>query len=332
MALPRCYARGAMTTTARCVRPVPLLFAALLLALAGCATRPPLPAPRIDGPEARPPPDLMQVPDALPALEPIREGGPNKPYAVLGETYTPLPPEAPLSEQGLASWYGRAFHGRRTASGEVYNMYAMSAAHRTLPLPSFARVTNPANGRVAIVRVNDRGPFVKGRIIDLSYTAALKLGLLGGVAAVWIERITPDEIRHNNWQGAPPAAAAAPVIVDGDEPPSSADTTAPAVPAPPATPEIAATPMAPQPTSLGPAASRGFWLQLGAFRARPGAEQLQSQAGAAVEGIAPMLTVFNERSLYRVQAGPFASRDEAQRAAERLREKLLLSPLVVERR
>jgi len=123
---------------------LPLLLA--LLAFAGCATRaPPL---ATDGPEARPPPGLLQAPDAVPVLEPIRAGGPNKPYTVLGRTYTPLSADAPLSEQGLASWYGRRFHGRRTASGEVYDMYAMTAAHRTLPLPSFARVTNPANGRL----------------------------------------------------------------------------------------------------------------------------------------------------------------------------------------
>ena len=158
----------------------------------------------------------MQVPDALPVLEPIRAGGPNKPYAVLGETYTPLPPDAALSERGLASWYGRKFHGRRTASGELYNMYAMTAAHRTLPLPSYARVSNPANGRSVIVRVNDRGPFIKGRIVDLSYSAAQKLGVQG-LATVHLVRITPDEIRNGAWTGASPVAA--PPLTDGDEPP-----------------------------------------------------------------------------------------------------------------
>jgi rare lipoprotein A len=195
-----------------------LLLAAL--ALAGCATRAPAPvsappaAPPIESAEARPP-DSMQVPDALPALEPIRAGGPNKPYAVLGETYTPLPPDAALSERGLASWYGRKFHGRRTASGELYDMYAMTAAHRTLPLPSFARVSNPANGRSVIVRINDRGPFVKGRIVDLSYTAAQKLGVQG-LATVQLVRITPEEIRSGAWKA---SSAAAQPLIDGDEPP-----------------------------------------------------------------------------------------------------------------
>src|SRR6187402_148109 len=274
----------------------PLLLAALALALAGCATR--APTPQSDGAEARPPLDPIQVPDAVPVLEPIRTGGPNKPYEVLGETYTPLLPEAALSERGLASWYGRKFHGRRTASGELYNMYAMTAAHPTLPLPSFARISNPANGRAVIVRVNDRGPFVKGRIVDLSYTAAQKLGVLG-VSTVELVRITPDEIRRGAWQRNTPGA---PPVIEGDEPPA-APVAAPA-----------------QPGTAG----RGFWLQLGAFRDRQGAEQLQGQAGAAIDGIAPMLAVFNENALYRLQAGPFASRDEAQRAAERVREKLAL--------
>jgi len=287
-----------------------LLRLAAIVLLAGCATHGP--APQADGPEARSPPDLMQVPDALPLLEPIRQGGPNKPYEVLGETFTPLPPEAALSERGLASWYGRKFHGRRTASGEVYNMYAMTAAHRTLPLPSYVRVHNPANGRSVIVRVNDRGPFVKNRIIDLSYTAAMKLGLLGGVAPVQIERITPDEIRRSAWQRGAPAASA---VQGGDEPPALV-------------PEVQAALAPPYPGVAG----RGFWVQLGAFRERQGAEQLQSQAGASVDGLAPLLAIFNEQSLYRVQAGPFATRDQAQHSAERVRERLMLVPMVVERR
>ncbi len=189
MALQRCPLQCALA----------LAVATAALWFAGCATRPPadadgppLPAPA--GAERRATPDPMQVPDARPVLEPIPLGGPNKPYAVLGETYTPLPPDAPLREEGLASWYGRKFHGRRTANGEVYDMHAMTAAHRTLPLPSFARVTNPANGRSVVVRINDRGPFIQGRIVDLSYAAARRLGVQG-LAQVQLVRITPDEIR-----------------------------------------------------------------------------------------------------------------------------------------
>jgi len=186
------------------------LSAGLLIALAGCGS-----APRIgrDGPPAAPPSNLVNVPDAQPRVEPIRSAGStSKPYTVLGRAYQPITDDRPLRESGLASWYGRQFHGQSTASGEAYDMYAMTAAHKTLPLPSYVRVRNPANGREAIVRVNDRGPFHDGRVIDLSYTAALKLDLLRGVAPVEIERLTNDDIRTGAWRrdGAAQLASAAP--------------------------------------------------------------------------------------------------------------------------
>ena len=176
-------------------------LAALVVAmtvLAGCATAPPGAAPPAaappplerDGPGPNPPPDLILLPDAEPRIEAVRSGGPNKPYEIEGRAYVPITDERPFVERGLASWYGRKFHGRRTASGEVYNMYAMTAAHPTLPIPSYARVRNPANGREVLVRINDRGPFHSTRIVDLSYTAALKLGVLGGVAPVQLQRLT----------------------------------------------------------------------------------------------------------------------------------------------
>ena len=172
----------------------------LALLLAGCAGLTP---PR-DGPPDAPPPGLADVPDAVPRVERIRVGGPNKPYEVYGQRYTPVTGDEPLVETGLASWYGRKFHGLPTASGEIFDMYAMTAAHPTMPIPSYARVRNPANGREVVVRVNDRGPFHAGRIIDLSYTAALKLGLLRGVAPVQVQRLTFDDIRNHK----PPAAPA----------------------------------------------------------------------------------------------------------------------------
>ena len=153
-----------------------------------------------DGPPANPPSDLEKVPDAVPQVEPIRRGGPNKPYEIGGQVYVPQLEDFAYRERGLASWYGSKFHGRSTSNGETYDMYAMTAAHTTWPLPSYVRVRNPANEREVIVRVNDRGPFVRGRVIDLSYTAALKLGLLRGVGIVEIERLTFDEIRSGSWR------------------------------------------------------------------------------------------------------------------------------------
>jgi rare lipoprotein A len=150
---------------------------------------------------ANTPSNLAAVPDAVPRIEPLRVGGPNKPYEVLGRRYEPLTRDLPLLEAGGASWYGRKFHGKPTASGEVYDMFAMTAAHKTMPIPSYARVRNPANGREVVVRINDRGPFVDGRVIDLSYTAALKLGVLNGVATVEVRRLTHTEIRTGAGAG-----------------------------------------------------------------------------------------------------------------------------------
>ena len=134
---------------------------------------------------------VTNTPDPIPRLEPFSKTG-NKPYKALGKNYYPIASAADFSERGTASWYGKQFHGRRTSSGETYDMYKMTAAHPTLPLPTYVRVRNLDNGRTAVVRVNDRGPFKKGRIIDLSYAAAGKLGVVRtGTARVAIETITP---------------------------------------------------------------------------------------------------------------------------------------------
>lgn len=151
-----------------------------------------------DGPGDAPPAGLYEVPDAEPKIEPLARTG-NKSYVVFGKTYTPILDERPFVQRGVGSWYGRKFHGQRTSSGEPYDMYKMTAAHPLLPIPSYARVTNLMNGKQVIVKVNDRGPFHSGRIVDLSYTAALKLGLLGkGSHEVEIERLLPDEIARIN--------------------------------------------------------------------------------------------------------------------------------------
>jgi len=151
-----------------------------------------------DGPGDNPPPDLDSIPDAVPRAEPLRKYN-SKPYMALGREYTPLATGKGYKAKGLASWYGRRFNGKRTASGETYNMYAMTAAHPTLPLPSYARVTSLATGKSVVVRINDRGPFHKGRIIDLSYTAAHKLGIVqGGSGRVEVESITPEDIARDH--------------------------------------------------------------------------------------------------------------------------------------
>jgi rare lipoprotein A len=311
--------------------------------LAGCASGPrpgpSAPAPGRDGPGDNPPPDLAQVPDAEPRVEPVRPGGPNKPYELMGKQYVPLTGDPPFTEKGLASWYGRKFHGRSTASGETYNMYAMTAAHPTLPIPSYVRVRNPANGREVIVRVNDRGPFHAGRIIDLSYTAALKLDLLKGVRPVEIERITYEDIRTGAWRrdSGTMLASAAPVkngegaTVNVPAAPAMADVTAPADATAPAAPPAASND-APEVAKAATADARGFWVQLGAFRQSAGAVEFQRKVAGELESLAPLLAIFKDQNVHRLQAGPYRTKADAASAAERIRSALQLVPVIVERR
>lgn len=321
-----------VTTTATRRRPIATAAALLALAalLAGCGSRGPL-AGR-DGPEARPPSGLHEVPDAVPRVEPIRSGGPNKPYEVLGRSYVPMTQDRAFRERGLASWYGKKFHGRRTASGEVYDMYAMTAAHPTLPLPSYARIRNPANGREVIVRVNDRGPFHKGRIVDLSYTAALKLDLLRGVAPVELERITFAEIRDGAWRrGGKPADLPEREERDAPDEVVAAAPMAAALPLDDA-PAVAAADTDALPLRPLASAPRGFWIQLGAFRQRDGAESFQRRVADELEWLSPKLALFVDTPLFRLQAGPYATRDDAREGADRIRDALQLVPVILERR
>src|SRR5689334_5007936 len=167
-----------------------LTLAAAVLLVAGCASVSPPRAPTSpasappssgkyyldDGPGLSPPPDLDAIAEPIPKVEPLHRAA-NRPYAVFGREYVPATSLTPYHERGIASWYGRKFHGQKTSIGEPYDMYALTAAHPTLPLPSYARVTNVASGRSVVVRVNDRGPFLHGRIIDLSYAAAHRIGI-----------------------------------------------------------------------------------------------------------------------------------------------------------
>ncbi|MBS1246452.1 MAG: rare lipoprotein [Proteobacteria bacterium] len=169
-----------------------LLIVATALA-AGCASVPRGGYYQDDGPHRRPEVDVSKVPDAVPRNEPYNERN-NRPYSVFGVDYRPLKTAKGYRERGVASWYGKKFHKQRTANGETYDMYAMTAAHKTLPLPSYLRVRNLNNGKSVIVRVNDRGPFRENRIVDLSYAAAVKLGILGtGTGIVEIEALSGDE-------------------------------------------------------------------------------------------------------------------------------------------
>jgi len=176
--------------------------------LAGCAT-PPVP-PQALPPLELPAPVIAQVPptDPEPQVEPIAIAGPNLPYTVMGQSYAPMAADVPWTQRGLTSWYGKRFNGRRTASGERFSAMGLTAAHRTLPIPSYIRVRHVASGRDVIVRVNDRGPFHSKRILDLSYAAAMRLGIVSlGSAEVEIERLTFDDIRTGAWRrGVPPAA------------------------------------------------------------------------------------------------------------------------------
>lgn len=189
--------------------PVHAVIALLLIGLLGACANGPAPrsstphrtpvrvvvTPGADGPPqaSEIPPNLMDIPEPVPRAEPKSPYGNPPSYEALGQTYRTLDSARGFRETGLASWYGRKFQGRKTSSGEPFDMFKLTAAHKTLPLPTYARVTNITNGQSIVVRINDRGPFHSTRIIDLSYAAAAKLGLLGGPAMVELEALTPGE-------------------------------------------------------------------------------------------------------------------------------------------
>jgi rare lipoprotein A len=181
------------------VRVIHLLLLAVAILASACATAPKGPPPvdlpkkpgyySDDGPPDNVPENLSAVPDAVPRDEPFHRFA-NRPYTVFGQTYVPVVNKEATKQRGLASWYGKKFHGQKTSSGEPYDMFAMTAAHKTFPIPSYARVTNLKNGLSVVVRINDRGPFHSGRIIDLSYAAAVRIGIASaGSGMVEVERI-----------------------------------------------------------------------------------------------------------------------------------------------
>ena len=264
-----------------------------------------------DGPGDVTPAGLHNVPDARPKVEPYSRSG-NKPYVVLGKRYVPITDDRPLVQEGYGSWYGKKFQGQKTSSGELYDMYKMTAAHPTLPLPSYARVTNLSNGKQVIVRVNDRGPFLSSRIIDLSYTAALKLGYIGqGSARLKVERLLPSDIEQINAATEQPEQQSMPqqsAIASSDM-------------ARPTSPEAASTPL--------PAA--GYYLQFGAYAEMNNAEAARTKLSQDMGSALPPLTVESSNSLYRLFSGPFSSREEAMTAALRAQQVGANKPVIVQR-
>ncbi len=163
----------------------------ILMLLAACSSTPKGAYYKDDGPDANPPANLASIPDAVPRSEPLHRYA-NRPYERFGKQYVPMASLQPFRQRGMASWYGKRFHGQPTSSGERYDMYKMTAAHPTLPIPSYARVTRLSNGKSVVVRINDRGPFHASRIIDLSYAAAHRLGYVqAGSAEVLVESVVP---------------------------------------------------------------------------------------------------------------------------------------------
>jgi len=271
-----------------------------------------------DGPGDNPPANLDQIADAEPRLEPLARAA-NNPYTVFGRQYVPHKTLAPYRARGIGSWYGRKFHGQRTSSGETYDMYAMTAAHTTLPIPSYARVTNLANERSVIVRINDRGPFLAGRIIDLSYAAAYKLGYIGaGSASVEVESITADEIPliAAERQPAAPPLAVAPAVAPAT---IAASTPLAAEPARPAQ-------AIPVDTEAG-----GIYLQLGAFSSRDNAENFRVRIYQQIAWLNDAIRIFARDGMYRLDLGPYRDRELAAGMAEKIREALQLEPFIVVR-
>jgi len=287
---------------------------AVALGLSACLSAPPqAQGPRSDSlpPIAAPVPVPDAVPDAVPRVEPRARNGNPPFYEVFGKRYFVLASSTGYVERGVASWYGPGFHKVQTSTGEPYDMYGMTAAHKTLPLPAYVRVTNLQNGRSVVVRVNDRGPFVGNRIIDLSYTAAAKLDMLrNGTAMVEVRSIDP---------GAPPQPAAvqfaaAPAVTAA---PTSAAHSAPAAPAAPsaATATLAAVAAAVVPaaqadvpavaSSAPPAAGAPLFVQAGAFSEPANARRLAEKLRA--EGYGTVFVRDDQiagRRLYRVRIGP----------------------------
>lgn len=305
-----------------------VLFLALAI-LAGCSTTKKTSSGagkgggyyKDDGPGSNIPSDILSIPNAVPRLE-THSPANFRPYVVFGKKYVPVSDEKPFRQEGTASWYGRKFHGKKTANGETYDMYVMSAAHPTLPIPSYARVTHAGTGKSVVVRINDRGPFHSSRIIDLSYVAAAKLDLINpGSGQVIVEAITNDDIRNNRHETptATPIAPAPPPpkpimqVVQTRQPTPDALEVLHAQQA-----SEAHTPINTQ-TELGNASQ--IYLQFGAFSVEQTATNLAQKLNGQINHVeSRSAQVDNANNLYRVQIGPYPSRTAAVNAASRIQQ------------
>lgn len=304
-----------------------------------------------DGPAAEVPENLESIPDAEPKWEPLNRGT-ARPYVVFGKSYTPHSTIKPFKQRGIASWYGKKFHGQKTSSGERYDMFAMTAAHTLLPIPSYVRVTNPASGKSVVVRINDRGPFHAERIIDLSYTAAQKLGYIGrGSTAVEIEQIIPGEpLSGTSYaQVSPPKKSiksAEPIQadtpdelaglierLDGEPDKPVALVGSAKVTSGVTTPTMASGNKVNENTSE---ASPAIYIQLGAFSNADNAENFRAHLERDLDWIEEDIRVFSSAlasggAIHRVQLGPFASRAVAEKLADRVHEAVGSRPTLVSR-
>ncbi|MHB9101323.1 MAG: septal ring lytic transglycosylase RlpA family protein [Sulfuricella sp.] len=267
-----------------------------------------------DGPGDNPPADIDAIPDAVPKVEPLHKAA-SRPYTVLGQSYTPDTRLKPYKETGVASWYGRRYHGQKTSIGEVYDMYGMTAAHPTLALPSYVRVTNLKNSKSVVVRVNDRGPFHSDRLIDLSYTAAYKLGVLaGGSTPVEVEAIDPAEIGDRPLFHESRNRGLSPISVKPTEAPVAA-------------------PLADKGSvvAVQETPSNGHYVQLGAFGAQENAESFRARLKAELAQLADKLQIHSSGGLFRVRAGPFQTLAEASQVAAEIKNSLNIKTVLTTR-
>ncbi len=276
-----------------------------------------------DGPGEEIPDGLDDIPDAEPKWEPLHKPA-TKPYVVLGKEYVPNTSVRPYKARGVASWYGKKFHGQKTSIGEPYDMFAMTAAHTTLALPSYARVTNVQTGNSVVVRITDRGPFHADRIIDLSYTAAYKLGLInGGSGLVEVEAILPGEAAGTTYAQVSPARPATPVNGERDE--IEQLTRRMALEERP----LQTAAMAGMSGETGIA--KGVYLQLGAFSSADNADNLKNHLQRELEWLNGSMRIVAAGGIHRLHLGPYASRAEADKVAERIRAALGYRPTFVTR-